>query len=51
MPNDLNVLACRVEHLEHALVRHQLEKRRQIQTLGEGINDDGFVGGRHLGDA
>jgi len=51
MPDDLDVLACRVEHLEHALVRHQFVERRQIQILGKRIDDDGLVRGRHLGDA
>ena len=33
MPDDLDVLPSSVEHLQHALVGHQLEKRLQIDGV------------------
>src|SRR5215813_2139759 len=51
VPDDLDVLARGVKHLEHALVRHQLVERLEVEALGERIDHDRLVGARHLGDA
>ena len=48
MPDDFDVLAGGVEHLEHALVRHQLEERLEVDALGERVDHDRLVGAREL---
>ena len=48
MIENLDVLPRRVQHLHDLGRLHQLEERRQIDVLGQGI-DDGFDAGRgHL---
>ena len=51
VPDDFDVLARGVEHLEHALVAHQFEERLQIDAGRERIDHHGLVGARHLRDA
>ena len=51
VPDDFDVLARGVEHLEHALVRHQLEERLEIDAGRERVDHHGLVGARHLRDA
>ena len=41
-------LARRVEHLESAVIRHQIEERRQIDPGGERIDRRRFFGARNL---
>ena len=48
MPDDFDVLARGVEHLEHALVRHQFEERREIDAGRQRIDHHGLVAARHL---
>ncbi|MGY3649014.1 hypothetical protein ACVWW2_004305 [Bradyrhizobium sp. LM4.3] len=48
VPDDLDVLAGGVEHLQHALVGHQLEERLEVDALGQGVDDDRFLGAGHL---
>ena len=38
-PDDLQVLAGGVEHLDHALVGHQLVERRKVDSRRQRIND------------
>jgi hypothetical protein len=51
MKHDLDVLPGGMKHLEHRLIRHQVEERLQVDALGQRIDDDGFVGACHLHDA
>ena len=51
MPDDFDVLPRRMEDLQHLLVRHQLEERREVDAFGERIDHDGLVRARNLGDA
>ena len=48
---DLDILARRVEDLEHLGIRHELQERRQLDALGQGIDDGGLVGPRDLDEA
>ena len=48
VPDDLDVLARRMEHLEHVLVRHQLEERLKVDAGRERIDHHGLVARRHL---
>ena len=48
VPDDFDVLARGVEHLEHALVRHQFEERREVDAGRQRVDHHGFVGARHL---
>jgi len=51
VPDDFDVLARRVEHLEHGLVRQQFEERSEVDALRAGVDHHRFVGARHLDDA
>ena len=51
VPDDLDVLAGGVEHLEHRLVPHQLEERLEVDPGGQRVDHDGFLRTRHLHDA
>ena len=48
---DLDILPRRVEHLESALIRHQIEERRQIDPGGERIDRRRIFGARNLHQA
>ena len=43
VPDDFDVLAGGVEHLEHALVRHQLEERLEVDAGRQRIDHHGLV--------
>ena len=51
VPDDLDVLAGGVEHLQHLLVAHQFEERLEVDARGQRVDHDRFVGARHLHDA
>ncbi len=42
IPDDFEILARGVEHLDHVAVRHQRKKRGEIQTFRQSIDRDGF---------
>ena len=48
MPDDFDVLAGGVEHLQHALVRHQFEERLEVDAGRQRVDHHGLVGARHL---
>ena len=51
MEDDLDVLPGGVENLEDGFIGHQIEERREVDPLGQRI-DDQFVGfARHLNNA
>lgn len=33
-----------MENLGDLLIRHQVEKRRKVDAVSQGVNDDGLVG-------
>ena len=51
MEYDLDILAGGVEDLDHRLIRHQLEKRREIDVRRERIDERGHARSRHLDQA
>ena len=51
VPDDLDVLARRVENLHHLLVAHQRKKRLEVDVGGERVDHDRFLGRSHLRDA
>ena len=51
MVDDLDVLPGGMEHLEHLLIRHQLEERLEVDALGQRVDHDRFLGACHLNDA
>ena len=48
VPDDFDVLAGGVEHLEHVLVRHQVEERLEIDAGRERIDHHRLVARRQL---
>ena len=48
VPDDLDVLAGGVEHLQHLLIAHQVEERLEVDAGGQRVDHDGLVGARHL---
>ena len=48
MPDDLDVLARGVKHLQHLLVGHQLEERLEVDARRQRVDDDRFLGAGHL---
>ena len=48
MPADLDILAGGVEHLDDALVRHQLEQRLEVEALRQRIDHHRLVGAGDL---
>ncbi len=48
MPDDLDILASGMEDLQHALVRHQCEERREIDVGRQRVDDQSLVRARHL---
>jgi hypothetical protein len=48
MPDDFDVLAGGVEHLQHLLVGHQVEERLEVDALGQRVDHDRFLRARHL---
>ena len=51
VPDDLDVLAGGMKHLQHLLIDHQFEERLQVDALGQRVDHDRFLGARHLHDA
>ena len=48
VPDDFDVLPGGVEHLEHVLVRHQLEERLEVDARRQRIDHHGLVARRQL---
>ncbi len=48
VPDDFDVLARGVEHLQHALIAHQFEEWREVDAGRQRIDHHGLVGARHL---
>ena len=44
IPDDFDILPGGMENLGDLLVRHQVEKRRKVDAVSQGVNDDGLVG-------
>ena len=51
LPEDFEVLAGGVEHLDHVLVGHQLQQRLEVEPWGERVDRHRFVVGGELDDA
>jgi hypothetical protein len=51
VPDDLDVLARRMEHLQHPLVGHQREERLEIDSGGQRVDHDGLLRACELGYA
>ena len=51
VPDDLDVLAGGVKHLQHRLVPHQFEERLEVDAGRQRVDHDGFLRARHLHDA
>ena len=51
VPDDLDVLPGGVKDLQHVRVRHQREEGREVDAVGERIDDDSLVGAGHLNNA
>ena len=51
MPDDFDILAGGMKNLQHRLIRHQFEKRLEVDPLGQGVDHHRFLGARHLHDA
>ena len=51
VPDDLDVLAGGVKHLQHGLIAHQVEERLEVDAFGQRVDNDRFLRARHLHDA
>src|SRR5271157_2185409 len=43
MPDDFEILPRGVKHLDDVGIGHQLEKRREVQIFGDGVNSEGVI--------